>query len=321
MRICMSCPAPPGSLYGNRVTALRWSRILRELGHKVSIVPAYENQPCQLLVALHARRSAASVFAFQEQHPGKPVILALTGTDVYRDIHRLQRARRALELASRLIVLQPLAVNELPANLRPKARVIYQSAERTAGGRRRTDCFDVCVVGHLRGVKDPFRAAYASRLLPKESRIRILQAGAPMEERMAQMARSEQVRNPRYRWLGGLPRGRARRLIRSSRLVVLSSRMEGGANVISEAVADGTPVLASRISGSVGLLGERYPGYFPVGDTAALAALLLRAESDCAFYANLTQWCLRLRPLFRPAAEKAAWAKLLQEVCPASRPD
>ncbi len=314
----MCCPAPPGSLYGNRITALRWSRILRELGHRVSIVPAYENQPCQLLVALHARRSAASVFAFHEHHPEKPVILALTGTDVYRDIHRSQRARRALELASRLIVLQPLAAEELPTNLRRKARVIYQSAERAASGRRRSDFFDVCVVGHLRAVKDPFRAAYASRLLPKESRIRILQAGAPMEERMAKMARSEQARNPRYRWVGVLPHGQARRLICSSRLTVLSSRMEGGANVISEAVVNGTPVLASSIPGSVGLLGRGYPGYFPVGDTAALAALLHRAESDSAFYAELRHWCLRLRPLFGPAQERAAWRKLLREVYPAS---
>src|SRR3990167_6949633 len=104
---------------------------------------------------------------------------------------------------------------------------------------------------------------------------------------MARRARAEARRNLRYRWLTQLPRARARRLVGGGRLLVLSSRMEGGANVISEAVVDGTPVVASRIPGSVGLLGAGYPGYFPVGDTAALARRLRRAETDSRFYHRL----------------------------------
>ena len=134
-----------------------------------------------------------------------------------------------------------------------------------------------------------------------------------MEDGMAEYARTEEANNPRYRWLGGIPQAKTRRLIASSRLLVLSSHLEGGANTISEALADRVPVLASRIPGSVGLLGARYPGYFPVGDTAALTRLLYRAETDARFYAKLKLWCGRLTPRFHPSRERAAWGKLLRE--------
>ncbi|MFO0981072.1 MAG: glycosyltransferase [Planctomycetota bacterium] len=121
-------------------------------------------------------------------------------------------------------------------------------------------------------------------------------------------------RNRRYRWLGELPRGRALRLLRASHVLVLSSLLEGGANVISEALAAGTPVLASRIPGSVGLLGADYPGYFPAGDTRALAALLARAERDPRFRARLRAACRRRAPLVAPERERAAWRALLEEL-------
>jgi len=315
MLIRMVCPAPPGSLYGNRVTAERWARILRSLGHRVAIAPGYEDEKCDALVALHARRSAEAVFRFRRRFPETPLIVALTGTDLYRDIRRSQRARRALEAADRFVALQPLAADELAPHLRRKLRVIYQSADPTRGHVRRAhDFFDVCVAGHLRAVKDPFRAASAARLLPLDSRIRVLHAGGAMKPAMAQKALAEQARNARYRWLGPLSRARTRRLIAQSNVLVLSSRMEGGANVISEAVVDGTPVLASRIPGSVGLLGERYPGYFPVGDTNALSRLLARAESDSAFYLRLRSHIKRLAPLFRPVEERARWKELLADL-------
>src|SRR5579859_2207122 len=298
MLIRMVCPAPPGSLYGNRVTAERWARMLRSLGHRVAINSGYEDEPCDALIALHARRSAGAVFKFRRRCPDAPLIVALTGTDLYRDIRRSQKAQRALEAAGRIVALQPLAADELAPHLRRKLRVIYQSAEPVRGRIRPVgEFFDVSVAGHLRVVKDPFRAAYAARQLPLSSRIRVLHAGGAMLPALARKARAEEARNTRYRWLGPLSRRRTRRLIAQSRVLVLSSRIEGGANVISEAVVDGTPVIASRIPGSIGLLGKDYPGYFPAGETKALADLLARAESDTAFYSELVRHCARLAVL------------------------
>lgn len=294
---------------------MRWARILRGLGHRLTIAPQWEGEPCDLLVALHAWRSAESVLRFRSAHPHCPVVVALTGTDLYRDIHEQPLARQALELADRLVALQPLAARELPRHLRRRMRVIHQSVEKTRVRQSAPrDRFPVCVVGHLRAVKDPLRAAWASRLLPVSSRIEVVQAGSAMEEELGREAAREQRSNPRYRWVGALSRPRARQLIASSRLMVLSSLLEGGANVISEAAVDHVPVLASRIPGSIGLLGAGYPGYFPVGDTQALARLLERAETDPGFYRDLKARCARLAPLFRPARERAAWRALLEEL-------
>ena len=131
---------------------------------------------------------------------------------------------------------------------------------------------------------------------------------------MKQQAQAEMEANPRYQWLGELPRGKALRVLARSRLHVLSSQLEGGASALCEAIACGVPTLASRIPGSVGILGPDYPGYFPVGDTQALAGLLYRAETDPEFLQSLHAWCVQLQPLADPAREREAWQRLLDEM-------
>lgn len=315
MNIRLITPAPPGSRKGNRVTALRWARMLRELDHRVKIDQTYRGQPCDLLIALHARRSFPSIQRFAREHPSLPLVVALTGTDLYADLRTHSSARRSLEFASRLIVLQPLAINELPKSVRAKARVIHQSAQRPARiGQANKHFFDVCVLGHLRPVKDPFRVAMATRLLPSDSRIRILHIGAALSPAMEARARTEAATNFRYRWLGELPRWKALKELARSRLMVLTSRMEGGANVISEAIAASVPIISSRIPGSIGLLGKEYPGYFPVGNTRALARQMRRAEDDGRFYRTLQARCRRLAPLVVPERERRAWTDILREL-------
>lgn len=315
MNILMLTPAPPRSRHGNRVTALRWARMLEKLGHRVRLGQSYQGEPCDLLIALHARRSHGAMAEYRRRHPGGPLVLVLTGTDLYRDLPESADAQESLRMATIMVTLQDLAARELPRSLRGKVRVILQSAEplpRTLRPAVRE--FAVCVIGHLREVKDPFRAALAARGLPECSRIRIIHAGKAMDASMARQAGKEQRINPRYCWMGELPRWRVRRLMGRSRLMVLSSRMEGGANVISEAAAAGLPVLASRIPGSAGLLGADYPGFFPVGDTDALSRLLLRAERDGDFLAGLQRHMLRIAPRFQPCRELNAWKSLLDEL-------
>jgi putative glycosyltransferase (TIGR04348 family) len=315
MRIFMACPAPPHSRKGNRVTALRWARILRSLGHRLRIGQEYEGTPCDLCIALHARRSHRAVVHYRRLYPAGPLIVALTGTDLYRDIRTSRQAQQSLDQADRLIVLQPRGRAELPPRLRGKVRVIYQSAEPTrVPPMKNQRFFEVCVLGHLRHEKDPFRPALALRLLPAEPRVRVIHAGQAMKPALAARACRLAAQDPRYRWIGEVPRGQARRILARSRLIILPSRMEGGANVISEALVDGVPVLASRIGGSEGMLGENYPGFFPVGDTHALARLLLRAASEPDFYSRLKKWCDGLAPLFKPARERQAWKHLLREL-------
>jgi putative glycosyltransferase (TIGR04348 family) len=314
MKVCLITPAPARSRKGNRVTALRWAAILRELGHRVIVEQEYRDRRCDLLVSLHARRTHESIVRFRQKYTDRPLIVALTGTDLYGDIHTDPSAQQSVELASRLIVLQPMGVDALPAHLRGKARLIYQSVRKPPGDFLPIKgVFEVCVLGHLRPVKDPFRAALAARLVPEASSIRVIHIGAALSEEMEREARAEEASNPRYRWLGELPRWRALRALARSRLLALTSKMEGGANVVSEALVCSVPIVSSRIAGSIGLLGETYPGYFPVGDTQALADVLLRAENEPGFYDELKAWCNGLQHLFDPANERKRWENLLQE--------
>lgn len=315
MKIALITPVPAQSRQGNRVTALRWARILKALGHRVSIAQEYDGKPYDLMVALHARRSFAAIECFRRLYPTLPLLVALTGTDLYGDIHTSPEAQQSLELATRLIILQPKGIEELEPHLHQKVRVIYQSVPSFTGRVPQSKTtFDICVLGHLRPVKDPFRTALAARLLPEASRLRVLHVGKALSDDMAAQAQAEMAMNPRYHWLGELPRWQALRLLARSRVLVLSSLTEGGANVISEALAVGVPIVASRIAGSIGLLGEAYPGYFPVEDTAALARLLARVESDVDFYQELQARCTSLAPLVHPTRELQTWASLLQEL-------
>jgi glycosyltransferase involved in cell wall biosynthesis len=193
--------------------------------------------------------------------------------------------------------------------------VIPQSAEPPAQApRRSTRRFDVAVIGHLRPVKDPFRTAMAARLLPAESRVRVIHAGAALSEAMRVTAETEQRTNPRYRWVGELPRWKARALIARCHLLALTSEMEGGANVLSEAIAAGTPIVASRIACTAAILGEDYPGLFPLGSTRALARLLRRAEEEPGFLRELARRCRTRRRMLSPQREIAAWRNVMREL-------
>lgn len=315
MKITLITPAPSQSRQGNRVTALRWAAILRNLGHRVTVAQKYDGKPADIMVALHARRSFPSIKDFRQRYPLRPLVVALTGTDLYGDIHSDEDAQQALQLASRLIILQPKGLDELAPDLHAKTRVIHQSVARPkyiVAKSKRT--FDVCVLGHLREVKDPFRAARAASLLPATSRIRVLHVGKALDDNMAALAQREQASNPRYHWLGERPRWQALRILSRSRAMVLSSHMEGGANVISEALAASVPIIASRISSTIGLLGKGYPGYFEVADTARLKNLLIRTETDVDFYKQLCNACVKRAPLIHPAHECQAWQRLLEEL-------
>jgi putative glycosyltransferase (TIGR04348 family) len=301
------------------VTALRWAAILRSLGHSVRIVPPSFGQEwgagCDALIALHAVKSAAVVADFKQNHPYRPVVVALTGTDVFQDGSTAGVLAKTLDAADRVVVLQNHMRGAMPPEHRAKVRVIFQSFTPPPDlSLPRTDRFEVCVLGHLRAVKDPLLAAEAVRGLPSDSRLHVVQVGGVLEAEYTMRAEQEQATNRRYEWRGELPRADAVRTLAGCRLLVMSSRSEGGPSAVSEAVACGVSVLSTPTSGVVGLLGERYPGYFPVGDAVALRGLLLRCELDPAFLSELRAGCDTMKPLVTPDAERAAWAELLAEL-------
>lgn len=329
MQILIAYPAVEGFSNGNHVTAQRWSDILQSLGHTVAVTTDIDSVDAtvetELLIALHAVKSSPMILHYRNRWPHRKLIVAITGTDLY-NAQPSPVLQRSLELADRIVVLQEATESDLPRSVSHKVRVVYQSmscpvgaSESIASLRRSVDRiagsarFEVCVVGHLRTVKDPFLTAKACQDLPNHSRVQVTQIGAAMSASMEQTAIGHAAQNDRYRWIGNVTRAQSVDQIAASDLLVNSSKIEGGAAVITEAIVVGTPVLASRISGNWGLLGKDYDGLFEVGNCRQLRTLILQAEHDGGFYQRLQQQGEKRKQRFHPDRERDSWAQLLAE--------
>ena len=308
----------PGSLNnGNTSSAMRWAAELSALGHEVRIASEWESTNVDLLIALNAEKSHHAV-AQCHNHGQTPVVVALTGTDLYPSLS--PNSLSSLQMADLIVVYQDKALARLPEHHQTKARVIPLSAPDhpalRGSNQRSGNDFLVCVVGHLRAVKDPMRTARASRLLPPTSRIRILHAGSILEEQFTAEVEREEAENPRYKWLGPLETEEAFRLIASSDLFALTSLQEGGGCAMNEAAAAQIPIVASRNDASTSLLGEDYPGLFPFGDTEALSILLHRGESEPHFCSQLLENAASHLRNYRCASRNGSWSSILEELFP-----
>ncbi|MGZ5251711.1 MAG: selenoneine biosynthesis selenosugar synthase SenB [Caldimonas sp.] len=312
-RVCIVTPALATANNGNWHTASRWQRFLAPIASveiRASSDPG--DADADLLIALHARRSADAIARWRERRPEAPIALVLTGTDLYRDVEVDLRARHSLECASRIVVLQEAGLARLDAASRARATVIVQSASAVLATRASGDA-DFVAVGHLREEKDPETLMRAARRLAAGAAgaPTVVHIGAALDPRLGDAARATMAACPGYRWLGALPHAAARRTIARARALVHPSRIEGGANVVIEALRSRVPVLASRIDGNVGLLGVGYEGCFEPGDDRGLAALMRRFLDDAPFAARCAAQCAEREPLFRPAAERRAVRELV----------
>jgi putative glycosyltransferase (TIGR04348 family) len=315
--VAIVSPALADANNGNWQTARRWQHMLAGT-HPTRIVTAWPDAYAgadAVMVALHARRSADPIAAWAAARGPHGLAVVLTGTDLYRDIATDPAAQRSLEVANVLVVLQALGPDALPDRVRPKARVIYQSTTPRQSVPKPLRHLRALMVGHLRDEKDPRTLMAAAQLLRDDARVRIDHIGAPLDPKLGDAARATMAVCPHYRWLDSQPHEATRRRIQRAHLLVHASRMEGGAHVVMEAVCAGTPVLASRIPGNVGMLGNDYAGYFAPGDAAGLAALLSEAQrtqgQPRGLLARLATQCAQRAPLFAPAAEQQALLDLV----------
>jgi putative glycosyltransferase (TIGR04348 family) len=315
--IVIVTPALADANNGNWQTARRWARMLAS-AYPVRLAARWEpGDDDALLIALHARRSAASVAAWRRLHPERPLLLVLTGTDLYRDIATHADAQRSLALADALVVLNELGPMRLPDEFRARCHVVLQScaARRPLATKPRRH-LRALMVGHLREEKDPRTYFAAARRLRARGDILLDHAGAALDDVLGAEARALSAAQPTYRWLGPIDHAQARRRIQAAHVLVHPSRMEGGAHVVIEAVTSGTPVLASRIDGNVGLLGADYAGYFDPGDDRALAEALVRLRDEPAMLAALSAQATARAPLFAPEAERAALLRIVASLLP-----
>ncbi len=321
MNILIVAPAQRGSTRGNRITADRYAKLLKQLGHSVAVEDSSNVfqfsrlRDFKLLIALHAGRSAEAISEFKKRTPSRPCVVVLTGTDLHRGLNENNDVLHSLELADRIVVLEPEGLKCLSPTNVAKSRVIFQSAIPVVNPARPLQRnFEVTLIGHLRPVKDPFLVVEAIRLLPTDSRIMVAHIGEALFPAMQERAMYESSHNARYRWLGKRSHAETQRRLARSRLTILTSEVEGAPSVISEAIVNHIPVLATRIAASIGLLGSDYPGLFEVHNAAELARLMYRSETDQAFYELLQKHCARAANKFSPNRELASWESLLREL-------
>lgn len=312
MKITIVTPAKQGDRSGNRATANRWATVLRKLGHQARTVTEYDGAPTDAMLAIHAWRSAPSIVRYRNENPRAPLILCLAGTDIYafQKSHPAE-TRQSMDMADSLVCLHDVVFQSIPKKYHAKLHVIRQSARPLKRQPPLSRNFEVIVAGHLRHEKDPFRAAMAVKRLPGTSKLTIIHMGKAIDAAFAKEAAKEMADNNRYHWLGEIPRWRVRQRMARARAMVISSRSEGGANVVSEAIMAGLPIIASKIDGNVGLLGADYDGYYPVEDEVALAGLLARIEKEPAFLKHLATQIRVLKTQFTERTELADWKRLL----------
>jgi len=320
VQVVIVSPALADANNGNWQTARRWQRMLSP-SLAVRIVKQWPDARAGedgVMLALHARRSAASIAAWSKAKGSFGLAVVLTGTDLYRDIRDDASSRTSLQLARKLVVLQERGPLAVPEDLRTKVCVIYPStaARRTLTKSHRL--LRAVMVGHLRDEKSPDTLFAAMPLLAGRPDIRVDHIGAALDATLESRAQATMAACPNYRWLGSLPHDTTRNRIQRAHVLIHCSRMEGGAHVVMEAVMSGTLVLASRIDGNVGMLGEGYVGYFPWGDAGALADLVLACratQNDADGLLNrLLQQACRRAPLFAPDTERAALLRLVSEL-------
>jgi putative glycosyltransferase (TIGR04348 family) len=304
MLIKIITPAKPGSLHGNRVTAMRWQAHLELMGHHVLVQEVWDGLDCDVLIALHALRSHACIVRYKDSNPNGFLILILTGTDLYRDLPLYQEVTKSLSTADEIVVLQDKALISVPKKFHAKVRVIHQSAPNSLATLRDHKTFNsvyssatpltITVIGHLRDEKDPFCTVQAVCELSKELPIKVIHLGQAMHESFELNVKQWMQREPRYIWLGEQSHEICMGWLAKSDLMVISSHMEGGAHVVTESISIGTPVIASLIDGNIGLLGDNYPGYYEPGNPKALGIEILKALQDPTYLLNL-RTCIEKR--------------------------
>lgn len=313
-RVLFVDPSPPDLRGGNRVTALRWALLTRRLGIEARVVRAWEGQAADALVVLHALKGADSVARWRRQRGDAPLVVALTGTDFLPDADDARR-RSTLEDATRVLVLFDAARAAAPPALAARVRVLPQSfagctsaPPPLAGGLR------VVLLANLRPVKDPLLVVHALGRLPHETRLSVTIVGGATDGALGRSLRESCADDPRLSWTGAQRRRAALTELSRAHLLLCSSRHEGGAGSIGEALAFHRGVLSTDIPAARALLGDDHPGLFPVGDADALAALLERAALHAGFVEDLLRRSRGCAPLVDRQRELHGWRALLAEL-------
>ena len=319
MRVLVTTPYGLDSLQGNTVSAKRIVSLLHEAGLDSEVVSDGSSfADADVLIALHARKSAHFIDAFLHANPEGKVLLYLTGTDLYSDIPKgCVISDNSMKQADALVVSQEASFHSVPEKYQSKISVIYTSIQLPKHELYASDngVSIFSCIGHLRAVKQPFMAVNALQLLDDEVQLKLL--GDVVDEGLDKVAQDWQDKDHRFQWLGSLPHADTMQWMKNSLVTLNTSVMEGGANSVGESIVLGVPVLASRIEGNIGMLGADYDGYFsaePADGVQELADLMQRVLHDKAFLKHLQRQAQERSTKFTRENEKLGWMNLIKGV-------
>ncbi|BDS06869.1 glycosyl transferase [Oceaniferula spumae] len=313
--VLIHSPYPRQRSQGNAVTAKRMTALLREGGLDVKI---HERGDAPLaakcLIALNARKSATEIFDFHQRQPESPIIALLTGTDVnHPDMEtETSETRIALELCTAIVSLHDGFSHRIPSHLLEKTEVIYPSVQLPQSIRHHaTAPIDIVIAGNFRSEKNPSLLMEAARAL----------ADTPMHfhaygqggDYQAELEKTA-AECPNFHFHGVQDHDVVLANMQTAHALLNTSTEEGGANAICEAVVIGLPVIASKIAGNKGMLGEDYGGLFPSESTTALTEILTRSIDDPDFYQSLKSQITTRAPLFSYRREADQWTALVRRL-------
>ncbi|MGJ8672293.1 glycosyltransferase [Rubritalea sp.] len=313
MHVLISSSYPLTSPKGNSITAKRIATLLTSVGHTAEAIHTDMPPSADVMISLHATKTLTTSKRFKVCSPDSKLIIYLTGTDLYKELPAGNpEFFEALELADHLVVSQQASLNSVPTKYLHKTSFVPASVllpeEQTVSTPPSNS---IILPAHLRPVKNPFLINKAIQLLP-DLDMHAFTLGAALEPEMAQQAILWQQSDPRFKWLDNVPYPENLSWMRQADYTLNSSHCEGGSNAVSESIVLGTPVLASRIEGNIGLLEDDYLGYFETDNAQSLATLLRRTFTDTSFQKKLHAQTLALQQKFLPSKELDGWQQFLK---------
>lgn len=285
--------APPWLLLASAGGAIRQ---LRRDGFELDLIDAHYLYPDGVAAVRLARSQA------------RPVVLTARGSDLtYWPDHSVPRhlIRWAVTRADALIAVSSELADRLVSLGAAPDRVrvlrngvdlnLFRPIERTsARAALGYDGPTLLSVGHLISRKGHDRVIAALKELPQASLIVV--GEGPLRADLEALAKHLGVAG-RVRFLGALPHALLPDLYGAADVLVLASSREGWANVLLEAMACGTPVVASPIPGNMDVVRSPDAGLIAPTNTAAgiaeaICALLDRppCRSATRAYAERFGW-------------------------------
>jgi glycosyltransferase involved in cell wall biosynthesis len=254
----------------------------------------------------------------------RPVVVTLRGNepDLCRDFFRLRAIRKALTRATRIIaVSQPLAEFAMALGAAPdRVDTIpngvdierFTPMERHVARSRLNRRYEgplIVSVGHLSARKGfQFLLDALPLLLPAYPSLSLVIVGGPSAERSNVDALNRKVRllglEKHVEFVGPQPPDQVSLWLAAANVFALASQQEGCPNVVWEAIACGTPVVATRV-GEIERMVPSHVGvlYGPPDDVESLTRALIKGLNR--------QWDVNA---IRRHAEGRTWKRVADQV-------